>query len=392
MPLLLEADADAARALTPSLGQGVEVLTRPEDLDQRLRRRPTSAVVLGPGLALDTALATAERVRVQHPATAVVLARAHLTSELYAPALEAGVSAVVAADDVVAVGAALARARQAWESLHGPGGEPRPAGRVVTVFSPKGGVGKTTTTVNLALALASLGSRVCVVDLDLAFGDVAITLQLIPSHTVADAAGLEERLDWAMLQGLLTEHRSGLHLLAAPTSPEGRERITAALVRRLLTLLREHYDHVVVDTPPGFDEQVLGAFDETDDVVVVATLDVPTIKNVKVAVETLDLLHLVPDHRHLLLNRADEEVGLTVAHVEDLLGTTVALSLPSAVAVACATNSGNPIVSATPDHPISRALTDFARALPGVDAAPPPPGGPAAKRSLFGRRRKEAVR
>lgn len=394
MPLLLEADADVARALAPTLGPGVEVLTRSEDLDQRLRRRPTSAVVLGPGLPLDTALATAERVRLQHPATAVVLTRARLTPDLYAPALDAGVTAVVAATDDAAVTAALARARQAWEALHGPSGEQRTAGRVVTVFSPKGGVGKTTMTVNLSLALASLGSRVCVVDLDLAFGDVAITMQVIPSHTIADAAGLEERLDWAMLEGILTEHRSGVSLLAAPTTPEGRERITAPLVRRLLTLLREQFDHVVVDTPPGFDEQVLGAFDETDDVVVVATLDVPTIKNVKVAIETLDLLHLVPDHRHLVLNRADVEVGLTVDHVQDLLGRTVELALPSAVAVACATNSGDPIVGATPDHPVSRGITDFARTLPGVVAPPVAPGAAAAaaRRSLFGRRRKEAVR
>ena len=84
--------------------------------------------------------------------------------------------------------------------------------------------------------------------------------------------------------------------------------------------LRRHFDFVVIDTPPGFDDQVLGAFDETDECIIVATLDVPTIKNIKVAIETLDLLHLVPGNRHLVLNRADEEVGLTPDKVEDILG------------------------------------------------------------------------
>ena len=91
----------------------------------------------------------------------------------------------------------------------------------------------------------------------------------------------------------------------------------------MIQTLRRNFDFVVIDTPPGFDDQVLGAFDETDECIIVATLDVPTIKNTKVAIETLDLLHLVPNNRHLVLNRADEEVGLSQANVEDILGMKV---------------------------------------------------------------------
>lgn len=390
MPLLLEADASLARTLVPTLGPQAEVLARPEELDTLLQRRAHFAVVIGPGVDLQVALVTAEHVKLQYPATAVVLVRETITSDIYAPALDAGVGAVVAYDDTQALAAAVGRARLTWETIQGPGTEGRQAGHVITVFSPKGGVGKTTMSVNIALALTSLGSRVCIVDLDLAFGDVAITLQLIPSHTLADAAGFEDQLDWSMLQSITTEHRTGLCVLAAPTNPEGRERITATLVRRVLGQLREHFDHVVVDTPPGFDDQVLGAFDETDEVVVVATLDVPTIKNVKVAIETLDLLHLVRDHRHLVLNRADQEVGLTTANVAELLGVPVDLTLPSDLAVALATNNGDPIVSAAPDHVVARTILDFARRLPGVEVSPE--AVVAGRRGLFGRRRKEAVR
>ena len=191
---------------------------------------------------------------------------------------------------------------------------------MITVFSPKGGVGKTTVAVNLALALSDNGAnRVCLVDLDLAFGDVAITLQLIPEHTISEAVEVEDHLDMSMLSNLLTRHDSGLHVLAAPTHPDAKDRISTNLVRRALAALRTSFDYIVVDTSPGFDEQVLSAFDETDECVVVATLDVPTVKNVKMSMETLDLLNLATGHRYLVLNRADEEVGLTPANVEAIL-------------------------------------------------------------------------
>ena len=335
-----------------------------------------------------TAGSVADRVRATHPATTVVLIRHELEPEVFAQAMQVGIGAVVAADDPVALGAALGRARNTWEAINGPAGSDGADrnGRVFTVFSPKGGVGKTTMSVNLGLALTMAGSRVCVVDLDLAFGDVAITLQLIPEHTIAEAADSEHDLDFSMIQTLLTRHPSGLTILAAPTHPEGRDRISASLVRRVIQTLRHNFDYLVIDTPPGFDDQVLGAFDETDECIIVATLDVPTIKNTKVAIETLDLLHLVPNNRHLVLNRADEEVGLSQANVEEILGMKVSVSLPSATAVASATNHGQPIVLSKPDHPVSRAINSLAREVVGelVGAT----SGEPVKRGLFGRQKK----
>ncbi|MCW2868609.1 MAG: MinD/ParA family protein [Marmoricola sp.] len=388
MPLLVEPDTTTAGVLAAVLPAGSQVVPRGEEAHQWLSGRGDYALVLGPTLDLATATGLAEAVRLTHPATAVVLLRHDLAPEVYAQAMASGIGAVVAADDHAGLGAALARAKQAYEALHGGPAADR-EGRVFTVFSPKGGVGKTTMSVNLALALTHQGAQVCVLDLDLAFGDVAITLQLIPSHTIADAADSEADLDDALLQSLLTRHSSGLSILAAPTHPEGRDRIPASLVRRVVQILRARFDYVVIDTPPGFDDQVLGAFDETDECVVVATLDVPTVKNTKVALETLDLLHLVRDHRHLVLNRADDEVGLSLAHVEDILSTKVAAALPSSLAVASATNHGDPIVASKPDHPVSLAITGLARDLmgTGADLATAP-----AKRGLFGRSRKKVAR
>lgn len=391
MPVLLEPDATTAGVLGPMLPKGAEVVTRPGDVEGALSRRHTYAVVIGPTMELGQATEAARAVRVAHPATTVVLVRHELYADVFARAMDAGIGAVVAADDHDALGNALARARQTWEAIHGPAGDGEETGRVLTVFSPKGGVGKTTMAVNVALALMQRGARVCVVDLDLAFGDVAITLQLIPEHTIAEAADSEETLDFALLTTLLTAHGSGLKILAAPTHPEGRDRIPASLVRRVLRTLRRNFDYVVVDTPPGFDDQVLGALDETDECIVMATLDVPTIKNTKVALETMDLLNLLRDQRHLVLNRADEEVGLSASNVEDILSMKVSATMPSATAVASATNHGQPIVLSRPEHPVSRAIVGVAKRVAGEPrrTANKEP----AKRGLFGRgKKKVAVR
>ncbi len=386
MSILVEPDSTTAGVLVTTLPAGSPVVSRPDDVDGLLTGRGHSAVVVGPTVDMAISTALAERVRSAHPATSVILIRHDLAPEVFAQAMQVGIGAVVAADDPGALNLALARAKGTWESIHGPSDPGDRDGRVITVFSPKGGVGKTTMSVNLSVALARTRAEVCVVDLDLAFGDVAITMQIIPEHTITEAAESEQDLDYALLQNLLTRHASGITILAAPTHPEGRDLVTATLARSVIQILRRHFDYVVIDTPPGFDDQVLGAFDETDECVIVATLDVPTIKNTKVALETLDLLRLVPNGRHLVLNRADDEVGLSLANVEEILGMPVEVSLPSSTAVASATNHGRPIVLSKPDHPVAKALAEFAQRLagdnPNVAKAAP------AKRGLFGRQKK----
>jgi pilus assembly protein CpaE len=387
MPILVEPDSTTAGVLSAALPGGAQVVARPDEVDAWLNGRGEYALVIGPTLDMATATALAERIRATKPGITVVLTRLELETPVYAQAMQAGIGAVVAADDHAALGSAVTRARTTWEAIHGPTAtaEGERNGQVFMVFSPKGGVGKTTMAVNLSVALSKSGMDVCVVDLDLAFGDVAITMQLIPEHTITEAAASEEDLDFALLQKLLTRHENGLTILAAPTHPEGRDLVTASLARRVIQILRRHFDFVVIDTPPGFDDQVLGAFDETDECIIVATLDVPTIKNTKVAIETLDLLNLVPGNRHLVLNRADEEVGLSLSNVEDILGVKVEISLASSPAVASATNHGQPIVLSKPDHPVSKTITGFAARLAG-DAVAAKSTEPS-KRGLFGRKK-----
>ncbi len=159
-------------------------------------------------------------------------------------------------------------------------------------------------------------------------------------------------------------------VLAAPSHPDVRDRISPALISRVLRTLKESFDYVIVDTAPAFDEQTLTALDETDECVIVATLDVPTLKNVKVALETLEMLNIARGHRHLLLNRADDAVGIGADKVEAILGMSVTAQVSTSLEIAAATNAGTPIVIGNPDHASSAAIRELATGLAGEPVAP----------------------
>jgi pilus assembly protein CpaE len=382
MPVVVDPDPTAVAELLTAMPDAAHGVDSTERLDAWLAEHTEEYVVLlGPHLDLEDALAACERMRTGRPTVSVVLARDGIDAEVLGRAMKAGARDVVPHDDLGAVAAAANRAHQLYVALRGPSGGTH-RGTVVTVFSPKGGVGKTTMAVNLALALADRGARrVCLVDLDLAFGDVAITLQLFPSHSIEHAIGAEDALDTSLVDALLTRHQDGVMVLAAPAQPDVRERVTPALVTRVLATLRETFDHVVVDTAPAFDEATLAALDETDECVVVATLDVPTLKNVRVALETLEVLGIARGHRHLLLNRADEAVGIGPDRVEAILGLAVTAQVATSTDIAAATNSGTPIVVGRPDHPSSAAIRGLAARLAGEPAAAEPvPAAPPARR------------
>ena len=367
MPVLVEAEAARLDALLAVIPSGSQSVSTPERgvawLDQHADEY---ALILGPSIDLPVALTTAEDLRIQRPTVSVILVRDQFDTDVLTRAMQAGVRDVVVTDgDDKALTSAVERAHQLHQALRGPSGA-RQLGRIVTVFSPKGGVGKTTSSVNLALALADGGARkVCLVDLDLAFGDVAITMQMFPTHSIEQAVGAEDSIDLGMLEGLLTRHEDLLSVLAAPAHPDVRERITPLLISRILRALRDGFDYIVVDTSPSFDEATLTALDETDECVIVATLDVPTLKNVKVALETMDMLSIARGHRHLFLNRADDEVGISVDKVESILGMDVTAQVATAVEIAASTNSGTPIVSNKPGHAASVAFANLAAALTG---------------------------
>ena len=216
-------------------------------------------------------------------------------------------------------------------------------GRVVAVFSPKGGAGTTTVAVNLAVAASPGGGATPVlVDADLPFGDVAITLGLDPTQSLADATGAD--MDQLRLRSLLvTDTVSGLRTLLAPADPARAEVITAADVTRTLELCRQIAPLVVVDTSSAFDEVTLSILDQADDVVVVAAPDVTSVKNAKVALDTLNRLGVGQSHTFLVLNRVPARPLLAVSDVERVLGLK-AHTIPEDEAVAEAAHAGRPLV------------------------------------------------
>lgn len=378
MPVIVDSEIDTVTSLLRTLPAGAHGVDSPDRLAAWLGQHPDEyVVVLGPHVDLFEAIAVCEDLRVARPTVSVVLVRAELSTQLMSTFMHAGARAVVPLDDPPSLDAAVERAYELHVALRGPTGAAQRA-KMITVWSPKGGVGKTTVAVNLALALAERGARkVCLVDLDLAFGDVAITMQLFPSHSIEHAIGAERSLDVEHLDALLTRHEDSIMVLAAPSHPDVRDRISPQLVSIVLQTLRASFDYVVVDTAPAFDEQTLTALDETDEVVLVATLDVPTLKNVKVALETLETLDIARNHRHLLLNRADDEVGISPDQVEGILGMAVTTRVATSIDIAAATNSGQPIVVRDPTHPSSLAFLDLAGRMAGESVAPPAPRSPA---------------
>jgi pilus assembly protein CpaE len=237
-------------------------------------------------------------------------------------------------------------------------------GRVVTVFSPKGGTGKTVVATNLAAAFAKReGKRTLLIDLDLQFGDAAIVLGIEPEKTIYDLVVAPGELDSEKLAGYVTKHPCGLDVLPAPLRPEDAELVTEGKITALLEVARQSYDVIVADTSPFFHGPMLATLDRTDELIVLCGLDVPTLKNVRLALQTLELLSFPASRIRFVMNRANSKVGLKTKEVEAALKVKVAHEVPSERTVPICVNRGNPAVLAEPGADFSKAIGTIAKAI-----------------------------
>jgi pilus assembly protein CpaE len=253
------------------------------------------------------------------------------------------------------------------KAVHGRPGAPRLSvsrGRIVTVFSPKGGTGKTVTATNVAASLAKQhGKRTLLLDLDLQFGDAAIMLGLEPEKTIYDLVTAPGELDPEKLAGYTTRHESGLEILSAPLRPEDAELVTENKISRLLEVARESFDAIVVDTSPFFHGPMLATLDRTDALLLLCALDVPTLKNVRLALQTLELLSFPRDRTHVVLRRTKTKVGMNPGEVEAALERKVDFEVPSDGAVPLSVNRGRPLVLAEPKTEFSRVVREMAKTV-----------------------------
>jgi Flp pilus assembly CpaE family ATPase len=362
MPILCQPPGSAGE-LTASIGDAVGTADTLALAAQLLEADPAETlVVIGPEVPAGQALEFAARLRLARPAVGVVLVRDLVDVAVLSQALQSGVRDVVRAGDHAALAAACRRSQELSRRLLAAAGEAASAadGKVVTVFAAKGGCGKTTLATNLGVVLSRHGHQVCVVDLDLAFGDVAITVKLAPARTMADAVPMAGHLDTTGAASLLTAYRPGLDMLLAPVTPGDAEKVPPSLTGELLAVLRGMYGYVVVDTPPQLSEHVLTALDASAHHVLITTPDVPTLKNLRLTLDMLDLLSYPRETRTVILNRSDAKTGLTPQDAEQAARCQLAGHVPSSRAVPVSINEGVPITLANPGHQVSQAITRFA--------------------------------
>jgi pilus assembly protein CpaE len=385
-----EALADQVRAVADDLRPRPEVLvcTRVGALgDVMDDDGPFDLVIAGPSLSTRSGLARLELVRDELPNLTMMLAFTRRPDAAMRDIVRTGavdlLQLPVPDDDLRD---ALARAIELSGkrtpapvvSMNGATTSqgPRQPGVVFTMSSATGGCGKTFLATNLAYLLTHYtGKRACVVDLDLQFGEVSTALRLRPRYTIYDAlersdpsspdaaADLQEHIE-----DYLVTHESGFSVLAAPKDPTEADRIESPDVSRIIEAVRSRFDYVVVDTPAALTEVVLAAFDLSDVLYTIATLDLPSVRNMGVFLGTLERLKISSDNIRLILNKAERDVGINVDQVTKLFPQGFKAVLPYAREVSRSINLGMPVVAASPNSEISRLiLGGFKELLPEAD-------------------------
>jgi len=261
-------------------------------------------------------------------------------------------------------------------------------GRIVAVFGPKGGVGRTTLAVNLAVAAATeLGQRTCLVDASFQFGDVGVLLNLNPKNkSVADLIPELEAGEPESLETFIINHSAGIRVLLAPPSPEMAELITPSGTKRMLEALRATHDLVVVDCMSSFNDTTLAILDMADIVLTMLSLEITSIKNIRLFLEVAEQLGYGADKVRLVLNRADSSLGIRVADVEHSIGRRVDHTIVSdGRSVVYALNRGVPFFLSNREAQVSQDVLRLAQAVAGArqTEAGEPAKKSSQKKSLF---------
>jgi pilus assembly protein CpaE len=323
-------------------------------------------VVLDSGRDPTSALELAGQLHQQCPGISVVVV-SDLSGQIGLDAIRAGVRDILDPESEVSVIRSVlerACARAAARAL-----EPEPvlppaapssgstAGRVISVVSPKGGVGKTMLATNLAVGLASTSGHLTVlVDLDLQFGDVASALNLQPEHSLPDTLQGPASRDSMVLKTFLALHETGLYVICGPKSPAEADSITAQQVSHLLQMLASEFHYVVVDTETGLSDHVLAAMDASTDLVLVSSMDVAGLRGLRKELDVLTEMRMLNDSRCVVLNFVNPRDGLSTASAQAASGTAIDVLLPRSKATPRSLDQGVPLLQSGTRDPMTKQL------------------------------------
>jgi len=356
--------------------KGIEGLYQCADSESALRQaqelRP-DVVLLGADLKPEDGFTTVRKMVAQVPGVSAILVAINPAPADFRKALQAGARDLLEVpvdkkEALAAIEAAAEVSRGKRTALEGIAAravaqkEPKVARRIV-VFSTKGGTGKTFIATNLAAGLATTGARTALVDLDLQFGDAAVALGLVPQRTLFDLVQGYTEFDAVLMEDFMLKHESGLSVLPAPLYPDEAEKISLDDIENILQVVQSSYDYVVVDTPPFFEERVLVALDWADYVILVASLDIPSVKNLKTVFRTMGLMAYPEEKLLILMNRAGSKVGLELSDVEKHLGRPVKIGISSSIEVPRSLNAGEVLLLSKPNNKVSQELAKLVQSF-----------------------------
>jgi pilus assembly protein CpaE len=234
----------------------------------------------------------------------------------------------------------------------------------IMIFSSKGGTGKSFLAANLAIDMYNeTKKRVTLVDLNYHAGDIALMLDIVPRHTFYDINSIINQLDTEMLSSFLTQHNSGLRVLPAPVDPTQAESIPTKATVKIIDTLTKISDFIIIDAPANFSENTLAILDRIDFLCMIASMDVPSIKNLKVSLEVVDQLKFPPEKILLIINRANTKVGITKEEIEDTLKRKIDISIPSDRLVPLSINQGNPLMTVYPRSSVGKNINKLTKYL-----------------------------
>jgi pilus assembly protein CpaE len=361
---------DAIAPILPE-GGGIDVVAIVEGIDAAARALGDAicdALVIACQGYSDRTLFLVESATKQDPARPIVVISDNPPEQFVRRVFEVGADDVLAlpqSRDTVRFAIQKAFARRLSGTVRGETN----LARMIVVLGPKGGTGKTLTATNLAVALQQAGQRVALVDLDLQFGDVALSMGLPPDRTIRDLVFAGGVLDKDKILSYLASHETGIKALVAPSTPDQAASVTVDALREIYAVLRSEFDIVVVDTPPGFTSEVIMSIDMSTDLVMVGMLDALSLKNTKLGLETLDLMGYDAEAIRFVLNRAQTRVGISSEAVATILGRAPDVLVPSDREIPRTINEGVPVMVSLPK---SEAADSF-RELAGLYVVLPEP-------------------